>query len=325
MNGYTRVTFALLLALVCVGRAAAQDQEVDVILFTNVNVFDGANEALIEDADVVVTGNMITAVSTEPLAVAGARVIDGGGRTLIPGLIDAHWHTMLAFWPVGQVLGSDIATLTLAAAKAHREPLLRGFTTVRDAGGATIPIARAVDSGLIEGPRMYPAGPVIGQTGGHGDWRSPLNIPEERTTPLDYPQRAGHTLIADGVPAVLQRSREALRMGATHLKAMAGGGVNSLYDPLDVTQYTPEEARAMVQAASNWNTYVMAHAHNDAAMRQWVEAGAMTIEHGFFMEAETAQMMAERGVWWRAGQVPHQALQVVHPLRSAEDRNARQR
>jgi len=290
---------SLALGLLALASGTATAQEPDgPILFTNVNVFDGVNEALIENANVVVTGNMITAVSKEPLAVAGGRVIDGGGRTMIPGLIDAHWHTMLSFWPVGKVLTSDIATLSLAAANAHEDTLMRGFTTVRDAGGAAIPIAKAVDSGLIDGPRMYPSGPVIGQTAGHGDWRSPLNIPEERDEPLDYAQKSGQTLIADGVPEVMKRTREVLRMGASQVKAMAGGGVNSLYDPLDVTQYTFEEAKALCDVAATWNTYVMIHANTDAAIRQWVEAGAKSVEHGFFIEEETAKLMAEKGVWW---------------------------
>ena len=274
-------------------------QEVDgPIMFTNVNVFDGEHETLIKNANVVVTGNMITAVSTEPLTVAGGRIIEGGGRTLMPGLIDAHWHTMLAFWPVGRVLTSDIATLSLAAAQSQERVLMRGFTTVRDMGGAAIPIAKATDSGLIVGPRMYPSGPPIGQTSGHGDWRNPLNIPEEKYAPLDYTQKSGQTLIADGVPEVMKRSREVLRMGASQIKGMGGGGVNSLYDPLDVTEYTFEEAKALCDVAKTWNTYVAVHAHNDAAARQWVEAGAMSVEHGFFLEEKTIKLMAKKGVWW---------------------------
>ena len=268
------------------------------IVFTNVNVFDGENEALVKDVNVVVTGNLISEIRKEDVSTTGATVIDGGGRTLMPGLIDAHWHTMLCFWPIGKVLTSDIATLSLAAAKSHEQTLLRGFTTVRDAGGATIPIARAVDSGLIVGPRMYPSGAVIGQTSGHGDWRNPLNLPEDKNAPLDYAQRSGHTLIADGVPEVMKRAREVLRMGVSQLKGMGGGGVNSLYDPLDVVQFTAEEAKALCDVAAQWNTYVMVHAHTDAAARQWIEAGAKTIEHAFLVEEETVKLMAEKGVWY---------------------------
>jgi len=123
-------------------------------------------------------------------------------------------------------------------------------------------------------------------------------VPENPATPLDYFQRVGHTLIADGVPEVIKRSREILRMGASQIKAMAGGGVSSLYDPLDVTEYTFEEAKAIVDVARTWNTYVAIHANTDAAIRMWGEAGALSVEHGFFIEDETARMMAEKGMWW---------------------------
>ncbi|MGD9786190.1 MAG: amidohydrolase family protein [Hyphomicrobiaceae bacterium] len=296
-----RLTCALAMAAVMLAAPAFSQQSAPErqTLFTNVHVFDGMNEKRIMNANVLIEGNLIKEISTAKIdAPAGATVIGGGGRTLMPGLIDAHWHTMLSFWPVGKVLTTDIATLSLAAAKAHKETLMRGFTTVRDAGGAAIPIAKAVDSGLIDGPRMYPSGPVIGQTSGHGDWRNPLNIPEEKDEPLDYTQKSGHTLIADGVPEIMKRTREVLRMGASQVKAMAGGGVNSLYDPIDVTQYTFEEAKALCDVAATWNTYVMIHANTDAAIRQWVKAGAKTVEHGFFIEEETAKLMAANGVWW---------------------------
>lgn len=173
------------------------------------------------------------------------NVIDGKGRTLMPGLIDAHWHSMFCFWPISKMFSEDFGYLSIAAGKAARETLLRGFTTVRDAGGNVFPVKKAADSGLIDGPRIYPSGPYIGQTSGHGDYRGPNDVPENPGTRLDYMQRVGHTLIADGVPNVLKRSREILRMGASQIKAMAGGGVASLYDPLDVTEYTFEEAKAV--------------------------------------------------------------------------------
>ena len=297
MKRFISSLFTIVIFIALSVTAQAQDEQ-SLILITNANVFDGENERLQRGVDVLVEGNLIKEIAADIQAPAGAQIIDARGRTLMPGLIDAHWHSMLAFWPISRVLSSDIATLSLAAAQSQKAVLMRGFTTVRDAGGAAIPIAKAIDSGLIEGPRMYAPGPVIGQTSGHGDWRNPLTIPEDDNAPLDYPQKTGQTLIADGVPEVMKRGREALRMGATHLKAMGGGGVNSLYDPLDVVQYTPEEAKALCDVAAQWNTYVMVHAHNDAAARQWVEAGAMTVEHGFFIEEETAKLMAKKGVWW---------------------------
>jgi len=287
----------LALALCAPVMAHAADSK-SAVLITNANIFDGQNERLAAGMSVLVEGNKITKIAKSIPAPAGATMIDAKGRVLMPGLIDAHWHTMLSFWPLGKVLAADIGTLTLAAAQAHKETLLRGFTTVRDAGGAAIPIAKSVDSGLIDGPRMYPSGPPIGQTSGHGDWRNTHNIPEEKTEALDYVQKTGQTLIADGVPEVIKRTREALRMGASQVKGMGGGGVNSLYDPIDVTEYTFEEAKAMCDVAATWHTYVMVHANTDEAIRMWVRAGAKSIEHGFFIEDATAKLMAEKGVWW---------------------------
>ncbi|NYT20942.1 MAG: amidohydrolase family protein [Methanomicrobiales archaeon] len=226
------------------------------------------------------------------------NVIDGKGRTLMPGLIDAHWHTMFNSWPISKVLSYDFGLLSIEAAIKAREALLRGFTTVRDAGANVFPVKKAADAGLIEGPRIYPSGPYISQTSGHGDFRGPNDVPENPGTPLDYVQRVGHVLIADGVPEVIKRTREVLRMGASQVKAMAGGGVTSLYDPLDVTEYTFEEMKAICDVARSWNTYVMIHANTDAAIVQWIEAGALSVEHGFFIEEDTAKLMAEKGVWW---------------------------
>lgn len=290
---------ALCASLALCATVMAQDaKQKESVLITNAKIFDGQNEKLADGMSVLVEGNKIAKIAKSIPAPAGASVIDAKGKVLMPGLIDAHWHVMLSFWPLSKFFVADVATLNLAAAKAHKETLMRGFTTVRDAGGNSFVIWRAVNSGLIDGPRIYPSGPPIGQTSGHGDWRSPQNIPEEKDEPLDYVQKTGHTLIADGAPEVMKRTREALRMGATQIKGMAGGGVNSLYDPLDVTEYTFEEAKAMCDVAKTWNTYVMIHANTDAAIRQWVEAGAKTVEHGFFIEEETAKLMAKNGVWW---------------------------
>jgi imidazolonepropionase-like amidohydrolase len=169
--------------------------------------------------------NRIETISTEPLAVVqtdNVTMIDGGGRTLMPGLIDAHWHTMLKFWPMSRVMAANFGYLSIAAANASRDTLLRGFTTVRDAGANVFGVKEAIDTGLAEGPRIYPSGPYIGQTSGHGDFRGPNDVPENPATPLDYQQRVGHTLLADGVPEVIKRTREALRMGASQVKVMGG-------------------------------------------------------------------------------------------------------
>ncbi|MBI4893777.1 MAG: amidohydrolase family protein [Acidobacteria bacterium] len=268
------------------------------VLITNARVFDGQHEKLADGMSVLVEGNKITKMAKSIAAPAGATVIDAKGRVLMPGLIDAHWHTMFNFWPVSKVMNSDFGLLSIAASKAAGDTLLRGFTTVRDVGGNSFPVARATDAGMISGPRVYPSGPYISQTSGHGDFRGPNDVPENPGTPLDYMQRVGHTLIADGKPDVIKRTREILRMGATQIKAMAGGGVSSLYDPLDVTEYTFEEMKAICDVAKTWNTYVAIHANTDEAIRLWVEAGAKSVEHGMFMQDDTAKLMAKNNVWW---------------------------
>jgi len=268
------------------------------ILIQNVNIFDGFNEQLAKGMSVLVEGNKIVKIAKSIPAPAGATEIDGKGKVLMPGLTDAHWHSMFNFWPISKVLSADFGLLSIAASKAAGETLMRGFTTVRDVGGNSFPVYRAINSGLIDGPRIYPSGGYISQTSGHGDFRGPNDVPENHGIPLDYAQRVGHTLIADGVPEVIKRSREVLRMGATQIKAMAGGGVSSLYDPLDVTEYTFDEMKAIVEVANSWNTYVAIHANTDAAIRLWVDAGAKTVEHGFFISEDTAKLMAQKGVWW---------------------------
>lgn len=284
-----------LFALMSVSLPAQEERQ--VILITNANVFNGVDEKLIKGANVLIEGNLIKEIDKNIEAPKGAEVIDADGKTLIPGLIDAHWHTMFNFWPISKMLNADFGFHSIAAADASRKTLLRGFTSVRDVGGNSFGVKMAIDAGLAQGPRIYPSGPYISQTSGHGDFRGPNDAPENPGTPLNYMSRVGHTLIADGKPEVMKRTREALRMGASQVKVMGGGGVSSLYDPLDVTEYTPEEMKAIVDVARSWNTYVAVHVNTDAAMQQWIEAGAMSMEHGFFLGEETAKMMADKGVW----------------------------
>ena len=275
----------------------ANAQESGPLLFTNVNVFDGISETLIENANVVVTGNLITAVSTEPLVVAGGTVIDGGGRTLMPGLIDMHWHSAYANIPMAVGLNTDIAYHTLIGAKGNEETLLRGFTTVRDVGGNVFSLAKLTDAGLFDGPRIFPSGPAISQTAGHTDFRPATAAPTEPDMPLVYMERAGHVIVADGVPEVLKRTREALRMGASQIKINSGGGVSSAFDPLDVTQFTIEETKAAVAAAADWNTYVATHTFTDKATRRALEAGVMSIEHGHLLTEDTLRLIVEKGAY----------------------------
>ena len=287
----------LLLVLLLVAAPSMAQQDNFPILFTNVHVFDGVNEERIENANVLVVGNLIAEVSTEPVAAANARVIDGGGRTLMPGLIDAHVH-MTITEPVADLRDNFDWMYWGAVSTVEAEKmLLRGFTTVRDAGGPAVGLQRAIDRGKAVGPRIYPSGPVISQTSGHGEHRH-YTEPHpnfEGASPSFFNQHV--EFLADGVPEVLRATREALRLGATQIKVMAGGGVSSAVDPLHTVQYLPEELEAAVRAAADWDTYVMVHAYNDESILRSIEAGVISIEHAQLMTEESARAIKRADVW----------------------------
>ncbi|HMO12817.1 MAG TPA: amidohydrolase family protein [Pirellulaceae bacterium] len=293
----------LWLAIVTVGAVpvrAQEPQRPSVTLFESVRVFDGISDQLTEPVNVLIRGNIIEKISADPIPVdrrADTRIIDGTGRTLIPGLIDAHTHVIFSSLPQQQLLLEDFGFVQIAASKAAEDMLQRGFTSVRDMGGPIHGLKRAIDRGLVSGPRIWPAGAFISQTGGHGDFRLPNDFPA-RPGDFTYTERIGAAAIADSPDTVRQRVREQLTLGASHIKLMAGGGVTSHYDPLDVTQFTVEELRAAVEAAENWGTYVAVHAYTPRAVRQAIEAGVKCIEHGQLLDDATAQLMAEKEIWW---------------------------
>lgn len=267
-------------------------------LITNVRIFNGKSDTLADGMNVLIEGNTIAKISkTAITSVAGATVIDAKSRTLMPGLIDAHVHMMFESIPLAMIMMSDIGYINLVAGKAAELQLLRGFTTVRDAGGATFGLKRAIDQGLVKGPRIFPSGAIISQTSGHGDFRGPTEAPKDHGAPLSYLERAGMMIVADGPDEVRLRTREQLRQGATQLKLMAGGGVASPYDPLDVTQYTEAELRTAVEAAENWGTYVTVHAYTPRAIQMAVASGVKCIEHGQLMDEVTAKLLAAKGIW----------------------------
>ncbi len=285
-----------ILGFVLATTATAQEENFPV-LFTNVHVFDGVNEARIENANVLVVDNLIVEVSPEPLAVANARIIDGGGRTLMPGLIDAHVH-MAITEPVADLRDNyDWMYWGAVSTSEAEKMLLRGFTTVRDAGGPAVGLQKAIDRGKAVGPRIYPSGPVISQTSGHGEHRV-YTEPHPNfmgAQPSFFNQHV--EFLADGVPEVLRATREALRLGATQIKVMAGGGVSSSVDPLHTVQGLPEELEASVRAAADWDTYVMVHAYNDDSILRSLEAGVISIEHGQLMTEVSAQAIKDADAW----------------------------
>lgn len=318
MNSPIRMSSMALLVALASSPALAQVQA--PILITNVNVFDGVNEALIEDANVVVTGNLITEISTEDLAVAGATVIDGGGRTMIPGLIDAHWHTTYCCATQSVVITGDISEVAIRGALGAEEVLMRGFTTVRDTGGNAFSIKKMIDAGELIGPRILPSGPPITQAGGHTDYRPYQAVPSNPGDALWYWYANGVMLQADGVPEVILRTREVMRMGATQIKISAGGGVSSLYDPLDVRQYTRAELEAFVEVADTYNTYVLAHIFTDEAAQIALEAGVKSIEHGNLLSRETLQMIKDKDAWLSVQPIlnDEDAIQFADPVSTAK-------
>lgn len=269
-------------------------------LFRNVRVFDGTSDALSAPTDVLVRDGVIAGIGVVAPDVEGEgrTTIDAGGRVLMPGLIDAHVHLMLGMLSLGEVLTADATYLGIAAAAGAEAMLMRGFTSVRDCGGPVFGLKHAIDGGLVPGPRIWPSGAFISQTSGHGDFRTSREIPRGVCGHLSSSEILGGSVIADGVPEVLRGVREQLMQGASQIKVMAGGGVNSSYDPLDVTEYSEDEMRAAVEAAADWGTYVLVHAYTPRAVRRALAAGVRCIDHGHLLDEETVALMVEKDVWW---------------------------
>ena len=265
----------------------------------NANIFNG-RDARPFPGDVRIEAGRIAAVSPSPLPAddPSATVIDADGRFLMPGMIDAHWHAYMAANTMTDLLTADEGYAQIRAAREAERTLLRGFTTVRDAGGPVFGLKRAIDEGICPGPRIYPCGSLISQTGGHGDFRAVYDLPRPfDCCALTHTERIGAATLADGADAVTAAARNNLRSGASQLKLMAGGGAASLYDRLEDTQFFEEEIRAAVKAAEDAGTYVMVHVYVPAGIRRAVAAGVKSIEHGHLIDEATMRLLADRGVW----------------------------
>ena len=287
---------AAVLLILC-APAVAQPE---TTLFQNVRVFDGKSGTVSAASNVLIKGNIIASVSTADIAVdpkANPTIIAGGGRVLMPGLIEAHWHAMMVAPTFATALTADMGYINLVAGREAEATLMRGFTTVRDLGGPTFGLKRAIDEGITAGPRIYPSGAFISQTAGHGDFRQLSDIPRTQNTPLSYAERIGVAAIADSPDEVRLRTRENLMRGASQIKLMAGGGVSSPFGPLDTTQYTEAELHAAVEAAEDWGTYVAVHAYTPRSIKRAIDAGVLCIEHGHLLDDATAKLMAEKGIW----------------------------
>ena len=260
--------------------------------------------------------NTIEKISKDPIPVsssAGTRTIVGGGRTLMPGLIDMHWHAMLVRPSVPLLLTADIGYLNLMAGAEATDTLMRGFTTIRDMGGPVFGLKRAIDEGIVAGPRIYPSGAIISVTGGHGDFRQPFELPRTAGAPQSRGEQLGAAMIADSPDEVRVRVREQLLLGATQIKLTAGGGVASPHSPLDVSTFTEAELRAAVEAAENWGTYVTVHAYTPISIQRAIAAGVKCIEHGHLMDEETAKLIAEKGIWLSTQAFPDEMADAFPP------------
>lgn len=288
----------LVSSIAAIGLSFAAVADDTSIIIKNVNIFDGVNETLMQNANVLVVDNLIKEISKEEIKHEADKVIEGNGRTMIPGLTDAHTHIM---W------NDDIENLiygapegwsgTLAGVNAG-EMLMRGFTTVRDNGGPAFGLKKAIDENIIPGPRILPAGAFISQTSGHGDFDNRMfYLSPHFTGQLDKAYIRGWTIIADGVPEVQKASRDILRSGASHLKIFGSGSVTGAHDPLDVTEYTFEELQAIVKEAEHWGTYATIHGYSDTGIQNAIKAGVKSIEHGLFASDETMKMMKKNDVW----------------------------
>jgi len=264
-----------------------------ITVLTNATIFDGATADLMDNGSVVIEGDRIREVAFGDVQFADARVIDCGGRYLMPGLIDCHVH---AYSPTFNLPVADHLPASLLAAYATRwlrGALHRGFTSVRDAGGGDIGLALAIDRGVIDGPRFFFSGKALSQTGGHSD-----NRPVDHVAQCGCAGYAGaNGLVVDGADAVRLAVREELRKGASQIKLMLSGGVTSPTDPMWMPQFTDDEILAAVQEAATRRTYVMAHAHTDDAARRCATLGIRTVEHGTDIGAQTAAFLAERGTY----------------------------
>ena len=275
------------------------------ILFKNANLLDPHADALQGGFSVLVEGESIREVSAKPIQAANADVIDCQGRTLMPGLIDCHVHVMLSEVNIRYLEAIPLTMMTVRAAALARAMIDRGFTTVRDTGGADWGMRDGLAQGLLPGPRMFIAGRAIGPTGGHSDAR--------RRTDIGSPCKCCNAMsfcleVVDGVDAVRAAVREQLRQGVDQIKIMVSGGVASPYDPLDSRQFSLDEIRTAVEEADAFGRYTQAHAYTAEAITRAVSQGVRTIEHGNLIDEKSAALMKKKGAYLVANLVAYYAM-----------------
>ena len=263
-------------------------------LFFGGRFLDPRRGELMDGIEVLIEGERVKEVSDRPIKSSSAARVDLGGRTLMPGLIDAHLHVFLNEVNIGALDAVPLTLLAINGSIALKASLMRGFTSVRDTAGGDFGIKAAVERGLIEAPRLFISGQALSQTGGHGDFRKRT----QRALGCDCCSGLAYTArIADGVPEVIKATRDELRKGADFIKIMVSGGVASQADPLESLQYRMDEIEAAVEEATNWGKYVAAHAYSAQAVMRAASAGVRTIEHGNLIDEPTAATMARKGAF----------------------------
>lgn len=295
-----QMTIKAFIVLVAIGAASSNcaysQSKPTAILFKNVRIFDGNAAAVTPPSYLLVEGDAIAKISSEPISSPdgySTTIIDGKNRVLIPGLIDAHYHSAGQYANPNVDYGYNYIVAGVSASRI----LLEGFTSVRDLGGPSFGLKRAIDDGIISGPRIYPSGAMISQTGGHGDSRSwnELNPKFGGSAPLK--ELNGGSVIVDGRTEVLAAVREQLRHGASQIKLATTGGAGSEYDPIDGLQFTLDEIKAAVEVASDWGTYVTVHNYTPEGARRAIDAGVKVIDHGQLLDEPTIKLIADKGIW----------------------------
>ncbi|MCW5235165.1 metal-dependent hydrolase family protein [Verminephrobacter eiseniae] len=279
----------------------------NITIIKNAHILNPPYQDVHGPCDIVIEGEYIKEIAERPVAMDGARLIDVQGRTVMPGLIDLHVHTNAVEVNLGKQSSMPNALVTLRSAGLMTAMLRRGFTTVRDAGGAGHPMKQAVQMGLIQGPRLFVSGRALSQTGGHGDMRGRSDFLAASECACCV--RAGALgRVADGVDAVRRAVREEFQMGADQIKIMASGGVASPTDPIGAIGYSEEEIRAIVDEAQRQGSYVLAHAYTAQAITRAVNFGVRTIEHGNLVDGAAAAAMAKQGAYAVPTLVTYDAL-----------------
>jgi imidazolonepropionase-like amidohydrolase len=274
-------------------------------LLRNVQLLDPAKDRLVGGHEVLVEDGTIREVSAKPLQIGKAMAIDGGGRTLMPGLIDCHVHVFLSEVNIRNLEHVPLTLMAARAAPLMRGMLDRGFTTVRDTGGADWGIKTAVEQGLLPGPRLFIAGRAIGPTGGHSD---PRRRTDSGSSCRCCNAMAFTLSLADGPDEVRRAVREEMRQGADQIKIMMSGGVASPYDPLDSLQFSAGEVASAVEEAHAFGRYVCAHAYTPEAITRAMHGGVRTIEHGNLIDEPAAALMKEKGAFLIANLVTYQVM-----------------